>query len=198
MVAPVLLPLVSMVALPVRRWNQQYLPPFSRQPIMELMAQVTRSASRWVSKASSLLKRGLRAATGCDWPENRRLRYRDRRMEPRLKVPFEARISGDCGSRGARGVDIHSNGALILTTRPLAPGSMIFVHVRNFGLMGFAQVRHCTARRVNSYAIGVEFPKPLMQDEIGTWQFNRVRQTDTGWSVEMETSMNLGTTVRAA
>jgi hypothetical protein len=52
---------------------------------------------------------------------------------------------------------------------------------------------------VNRYAIGVEFPKPLMRDEIGTWEFHRVRQTESGgWSVELETSVNLGSTVRAA
>jgi hypothetical protein len=51
---------------------------------------------------------------------------------------------------------------------------------------------------VNRYAIGVEFPKPLMRDEIGTWEFLRIRQTDTGWPVELETSMSLGTPVRAA
>jgi hypothetical protein len=165
---------------------------------MESMAQVTPSANRWAVLASSLLKRGFRAATGSDWTENRRLRYSDRRAEPRLKVSFEASISGDAGSRRARGVDIHCGGALILATRPLASGSLVFFHAKSFGLMGFAQVRHCTANGVNLYAIGVEFPKPLMQDEIGTWQFHRVRQNDSGWSVEMETSMNLGTTVRAA
>jgi hypothetical protein len=166
--------------------------------MMELMAQVTPSANRWAFRASSLLKRGLRAATGGIWPENQRLAYSDRRAETRLKVPFEARISGGSGSREARGVDIHCGGASILATRPLAPESVIFVHVKNFGLMGFARVRYCTKRGVNSYAIGVEFPKPLMRDEIGTWQFHRIRQTDSGWSVELETSMNLGTTVRAA
>ena len=165
---------------------------------MESMAQVTPSAKRWAFRASSLLKRGFQAATGCNWLENRRLTYSDRRAEPRLKVPFAARISGESGSRSARGVDIHCGAALIMATRPLAPESLVFFHAKNFGLMGFAQVRHCTSRGLNLYAIGVEFPKPLMRDEIGTWQFHRIRQTDSGWSVEMETSVNLGTTVRAA
>ena len=165
---------------------------------MELMAQVTPSANRWAFRATSLLERGLRAAADCIRSDNQRLRYTDRRAETRLKVPFDVRIAGECGSRAARGVDIHCSGALILSTRPLVPESLVFFHAKSFGLMGFAQVRHCTARGVNLYAIGVEFPKPLMQDEIGTWQFHRVRQTDSGWSVEMETSMNLGSTVRAA
>ena len=115
-----------------------------------------------------------------------------------MKVAFDVSISGDFDSRRARGPDLQNCGALFLATRPLAPESMVFVHVKSFGLMGFAKVRHCTARGVNRYAIGVEFPKPLMRDEIGTWEFHHIRQTDTGWSVELETSMNLGTTARAA
>jgi hypothetical protein len=164
---------------------------------MELMAQVSPSANRWVFKASSLLKRGFRSVTSCYRPEKKRLRYSDRRAEPRLKVLFEARISSESGSRGARGVNLHCGGALLLTKQPLAPESVVFVHLKNFGLMGFAQVRHCTKRGVY-YAIGVEFPKPLMRDEIGTWQFHRVRQTEGGWSVEMEASMNLSSPTRAA
>jgi hypothetical protein len=165
---------------------------------MELMAQVAPSANRWLFRASSLLERGFQAVTGGNWPGNRRLAYSDRRAEHRLKVPFAVGIAGESGPRVGRGVDIHCGGALILATRPLAPESVIFLHVKNFGLMGFAQVRHCSARGVNLYAIGVEFPKPLMRDEIGTWQFHRVRQNDSGWSVELETSMNLGTTIRVA
>jgi hypothetical protein len=166
--------------------------------MMESMTQVTPSTNCRAFSASSLLKRGLRAAADCIRPDNRRPAHNDRRAEPRLKVVFDVSISGEFGSRGARGLDLHNSGALILAAQPLAPESMVFVHVKSFGLMGFAKVRHCTARGVNRYAIGVEFPKPLMRDEIGTWEFHHIRQTDTGWSVELETSMNLGTTARAA
>jgi PilZ domain len=165
---------------------------------MELVAQVAPSANRWLGRASSLLKRGFQAATGSNGMGKRRLAYSDRRAEHRLKVPFAVGIAGESGPRVARGVDIHGGGALILATRPLAPESLVFFHAKNFGLMGFAQVRHCTARGVNLYAIGVEFPKPLMRDEIGTWQFHRVRQTESGWSVEMEASMNFDSPTRAA
>jgi hypothetical protein len=165
---------------------------------MESMAEAAPSTERWVFRASSLLKRGLWAATGLGQPENQESAYNDRRAEPRLKVFFEARISGDTGSRWVRGLDINSGGALILATRPAAPESVVFFHVKSLGLMGFAQVRHCTARGVNGYAIGLGFPAPLMRDEIGTWEFHRVRETNGGWSVEMETSMNLSPAVRAA
>ena len=166
--------------------------------MMESMTQVAPSANCQAFRASSLLKRGLRAVADCIRPDNPRPARSDRRAEPRLKVGFDVGISGEFGWRGARGLDLHNCGALILATRPLTPESMVFVHLKSFGLMGFAKVRHCTARGVNRYAIGVEFPKPLMRDEIGTWEFHRIRQTDTGWSVELETSMNLGTTARAA
>lgn len=166
--------------------------------MIESMARVTPSTNCRAFRASSLLKRGLRAAADCIRPDNPPPAHNDRRAEPRLKVVFDVSVSGEFGSRGARGLDLHNSGALILATRPLAPESMVFVHLKSFGLMGFAKVRHCTKRGVNRYAIGVEFPKPLMRDEIGTWEFHRIRQTDTGWSVELETSMNLGTTARAA
>lgn len=163
------------------------------------MAQASPIANRWILGASGLLKRSFMAAARLSQWENKRFRYVDRRAEPRLKVPFSAQISGESGSRAVRGVDLNTTGALFLATRPLAADSVVFVHVKNFGLMGFAKVRHCTARGVNRYAIGVEFPKPLMKDEIGTWEFHRVRQTESGgWSVELETSVNLGSTVRAA
>jgi hypothetical protein len=97
-----------------------------------------------------------------------------------MKVAFDVSISGDFDSRRARGPDLQNCGALFLATRPLAPESMVFVHVKSFGLMGSAKVRHCTARGVNRHAIGVEFPTPLMRDEIGTWEFHHIRQTDTG------------------
>jgi hypothetical protein len=165
--------------------------------MMELMTQTTPSANRWVSRASSLLKRGLWAATGGNRRKNRTLGHRDRRFSPRLKVQFEAKISDESGSLEARGVDIHRDGALVLARQPLAPKSVVFVQLKSFGLMGFAQVRHCTERGESNYAIGVEFPAPLMREEVGTWQFQRVCQTDNGWSEEWEASMNLSTALRA-
>jgi hypothetical protein len=165
---------------------------------MELMTPTTPSANRWAVAASSLLKRFIWAVTGCRPPEDWWLRYSDRRAKPRLKVHFQAQISGESGLRGVRGVNINSDGALILTTQPLAPESVVVFHVKSFGLMGFAKVRYCTERGLFSYAIELSFPSPLMRHEIGTWQFHRVHQTDNGWSVESEASMNLSPALRAA
>jgi hypothetical protein len=146
---------------------------------MELMEHATLSADRWVRRVSSLLKRGFRAATGGSRSVNRWWRYNDRRTERRLKVDFLAQISGESGSCGACGVNISSGGALLLAKEPLAPESVVFFHAKSLGLMGFAQVRHCSERRrVNGYAIGVVFLSPLMRREMGTWQFHRVETGD--------------------
>jgi len=159
--------------------------------MMELMAKATPSMDRWVTRASRLLKHGL-------WAENSGAKRRDRRAEPRLRINFLARISGESGSRGVRGVNFHSGGALLLAKQPMAPESVILFHAKSFGLMGFAQVRHCAQQGVNAYAIGVAFPSPLMRDDIGTWEFHRVRPNETGWSMEMAASMNLSPAVRAS
>ena len=97
-----------------------------------------------------------------------------------------------------RGVDIHPCGALVLTRKALAPKSVVFVQLTTFGLIGFAEVRHCTSQGLLSYAIQLNFPNPLMMEEVGTWQFLRVCQTDGGWSEEWEASMNLSPALRAA
>ena len=162
------------------------------------MTLVSSSANRWVVGVSRLLKRGLLAAARLSRSEDRPSAYKDRRTEPRLRVHFLARISDESGSRWVRGENLASGGALLLATQPLPPGSVVLFHAKSLGLMGFAQVRHCAERGVNRYAIGVRFPSPLMRDEIGTWEFHRVHQTDGGWSTEVETSMNLSPAVRAA
>jgi hypothetical protein len=74
----------------------------------------------------------------------------------------------------------------------------VVFHVKGLGLMGFAKVGHCTEWGLFSYAIELPFPSPLMRHEIGTWRFHRVHQTDRGWSVESEASMNLSPVLRTA
>lgn len=161
------------------------------------MAQTTASANGPVSRASSLLRRGFRLMTGRRRAENRPSRPQDRRLNHRLKVHFEAKISSESGSMQVRGVNIHSDGALVVAKEPLAPKSVVFVQLTSFGLIGFGQVQHCTGRGESSYAIGLAFPTPLMKEELGTWEFHRVRQTDSGWSAEWEASMNFSTPLRA-
>ena len=153
---------------------------WAAQPIMESMEQTTASANGWVSRASGLLKRGLWAVTGRKRRENRPLDQPDRRRSYRMKVRFEAKISDKSGWMRARGVNLHHEGALVMVSRPLAPQSVVFVHLKSHGLIGFARVRHCTERGLWRYAIGLEFPAPLMREAAGSWQFHQVRQTDGG------------------
>jgi hypothetical protein len=44
--------------------------------------------------------------------------------------------------------------------------------------MDFAYVRHCSARGVSGYFIGLEFRSPLMREELGQWQFQHIRQSE--------------------
>ena len=75
---------------------------------------------------------------------------------------------------------MHAEGAMVLASRPLAPQSVVFVRLKSFKLMGFAQVRHCTERGLWGYTIGLAFSSPLMQEELGAWQFQHVQPTDDG------------------
>jgi PilZ domain len=150
---------------------------------MESMAQTTASANDWVSWASSILKRSLCAVAGRERPENWPSGQPDRRVHHRMKVRFRARISNESGWMRVRGVDMHAEGALFMASQPLAPQSVVFVHLKSYGLMGFGRVRHCTERGLWSYAIGVEFPAPMMRELPGSWQFHQVRQPDSGKAV---------------
>ena len=153
---------------------------------MVSMAQTTASANGWASRVFSILKRGLCAVAGRGRPQNRQLGQPDRRVHHRVKVRFQARISNESGSMRVRGVNLHADGALLIASQPLAPQSVVFVHLKSLGLMGCARVRHCTGRGLGRYAIGVEFPTPMMREQAGSWQVRQVfqvRQPDSDKAV---------------
>jgi hypothetical protein len=152
------------------------------------MFQTSPSEIRWFSGASRLLQRGLRAATRSNRPKHRPVERSERRSDRRLKVEFEAVLSDPSGSLQVRGVDIHRDGALVLSRLPFAPGSVVFVRLKSFELVGFAEVRHCAERGASAYALGLEFPSPLMREEAGDWHFDRVCQSGNGWTKEWEVS----------
>jgi len=143
---------------------------------MESMLQTTAFANDRASGAFSILKRGLCAVAGRRRSRNWQLGQPDRRVNHRMKVRFDARISNESGSMRARGVNLHADGALLMASQPLAPQSVVFVHLKSFGLMGCARVRHCTGRGLWGYAIGVEFPTPMMREQAGSWQVRQVFQ----------------------
>ena len=59
-----------------------------------------------------------------------------------------------------RGLDMSGAGACVESSKPVAPGSRVYVQMKDLKLMGSAVVRHC-ARRGSKYRIGLEFPNPL-------------------------------------
>ena len=153
---------------------------------MVSMAQTTASANGWASRVFSILKRGLCAVAGRRRSENWQSGQPDRRVHRRVKVRFQARISNESGSMRVRGVNLHADGALLIASQPLAPQSVVFVHLKSLGLMGCARVRHCTGRGLGGYAIGVEFPTPMMREQAGSWQVRQVfqvRQPDSDKAV---------------
>jgi len=51
-------------------------------------------------------------------------------------------------------------GVCVETSKPVAPGSRVYVQVKQLKLMGIGVVRHCVPRG-SKYRIGLEFPNPL-------------------------------------
>lgn len=59
-----------------------------------------------------------------------------------------------------RGVDMSGAGACVESSKPVAPGSRVYVQVKDLKLMGSAVVRHCVVHG-SKFRIGLEFPNPL-------------------------------------
>ena len=59
-----------------------------------------------------------------------------------------------------RGVDMSGAGVCVESSKPVAPGSKVYVQVKQLNLMGTGVVRHCRVRG-SKYRIGLEFPNPL-------------------------------------
>jgi hypothetical protein len=62
----------------------------------------------------------------------------------------------------ARGVNMSSAGASVLSPAPIEIGSAVYLHSKEMQLMGNATVRHCTARK-SKFLIGLEFRGPLLR-----------------------------------
>jgi len=90
---------------------------------------------------------------------------RDARFYGRFKMMCPVTLAwedaeGRTKSIRVRGVDISGAGACVLSSKPVTPGSRVYVQVIDLKLMGSAVVRHCVVRG-GKYRIGLEFPKPL-------------------------------------
>ena len=97
----------------------------------------------------------------------------ERRSHERMHSSFDADIEGPNGTMAARGLNIDRQGLGVVCNRPLAPGSLVFAHVKSHRLLGFAHVRNCRPRG-SQFAIGLEFRGEPMQQEIGTWTYQHI------------------------
>ena len=102
----------------------------------------------------------------------------ERRFHKRVRVRYEAVVDvmGVCMSLRVRGVNRHKKGAMVASSRPLKPGSIVFFHDQTHRSMGFARVRHCTPNSPSEFLIGLEFDSPLMLTEPGAWHIQRIAQ----------------------
>lgn len=91
-------------------------------------------------------------------------RLRERRWNLRVPARFEAVLAVGGVCTRMRGVDIGRHGAGLLSSEPLPVGREIYLRVPALGLMGFAEVRHCSCREPGSYRIGVQFRDRLHRD----------------------------------
>jgi hypothetical protein len=104
-----------------------------------------------------------------------------RRRVPRRALKFKAVLGvGDCRLK-ARGVNFSENGAMIITNRPLPVKSVVLIYLKSLRLMGFARVRHCSARGLRKHSVGLEFGGPLMPAHVG-WQIQHVDVNTGKWA----------------
>jgi hypothetical protein len=90
---------------------------------------------------------------------------RDVRLYGRCKIMCPVTLAwqdteGRTQRMQVRGVDMSGAGACVESSKPVTPGSRVYVQMKDLKLMGGAVVRHC-ARRGIKYRIGLEFPNPL-------------------------------------
>lgn len=108
-------------------------------------------------------------------PRRTGARRADSRYYNRYHSGFRGWLKCNGKTHGIRGVDLNKSGARVTVGVPLAPGSTVFLYIQSQKLMGWAEVRHCTSRRMFGYRIGLEFRGSLIPATEGTWQFTSVR-----------------------
>ena len=103
--------------------------------------------------------------------------HADSRYHNRFRAKFKGWLKCDGKTLGIRGVDLNKSGALVTLGKPVAPGTGVFLFIDSEKLMGWAEVRHCTRRRIFGYHVGLEFRGSLMRAMEGNWQFTSITQT---------------------
>ena len=106
---------------------------------------------------------------------------RPRRRVPRRALKFEAVVCLKKCRFKARGVNLSESGAMVITSHPLPVKSVVLVHLKSLELMGFASVRHCSARGFGKHAVGLDFRGRLMREQVG-WQIQHVDVNTGAWA----------------
>jgi hypothetical protein len=77
-----------------------------------------------------------------------------------------------------RGSNLTRFGAEVISHYPLPPGSVVFIDLSSYKLLGVADIVHCRPYWLK-YCIGMEFRSPLIRSYTGTWAFSVVNQPPT-------------------
>lgn len=90
---------------------------------------------------------------------------KDSRFHGRSKILCPVTLAwtdagGSTRKINVRGVDMSGAGVCVDSSKPVAPGSRVYVQVKPLKLMGIGVVRHCVPRG-GKYRIGLEFPNLL-------------------------------------
>ena len=128
-------------------------------PIMKTMLR----SKRWIAAITEALKEG--------------------RRQVRLPAHFTGTMSGPFGAIPCTGIDLTRNGAGVHSPQKLPVGALVFLRLSDLGLMGFATVRHCSAKD-DGYMLGLQFREALSRErgEDGTWDRQRyARATTRAW-----------------
>ena len=114
------------------------------------------------------------------WFRAESISFEERRAVKRERVSFMAEIDGPEGLTSVRGIDIHSEGTLVLSRKLIPVGTAVYVQLKSFDLGGLAEVRHCTSRK-GQYALGLQFRGHVVR-QAGTWQTKRVYNDGAAWT----------------
>jgi hypothetical protein len=77
-----------------------------------------------------------------------------------------------------RGSNLTRYGAGVISSHWLVPGSVVFVDLPAYRLMGLGHIVYCSAQGLK-YCVGMEFRSPLMRSSKGTWALSAVKQRST-------------------
>jgi hypothetical protein len=103
----------------------------------------------------------------------------ERRSFPRPKLNFRASLKilkpdGTQLTAQVRGSDLTRLGASVISRHFIGPGSVVFVDLPAYHLMGAGHVLHCRQHGLK-YSVGMEFRSPLIRSYEGTWALSVVK-----------------------